>query len=99
METVKVQRANVVLRINADQVERFLAQGYNVLDDSNKIVMEAVPHDTSELRRCYIEHKKTIAEQELEIENLKNKIKELEKAEEPKPKQTRAKSVKKTSAE
>ena len=70
-KTVTVQRANVVLQISPQQIDYYLNQGYDVINDKGEIIQASVPRDLGTLRKAYIEH---VAE----IEELKEKIKKLE---------------------
>ena len=100
MATVKVRRANVILQIKADQVQRFLDQGYSVIGKHGEILKEAVPVNAGELRAANMKYRQKIADLEAEIEELKAEIKKLkETAVAPKAKQTRARSTKKEVAE
>lgn len=69
-KTVKVQRANVILQISEDSVNRYLDQGYNVIDASGKVIKESVPNDIGALRKAYVEYKKKIDELQKIIEEL-----------------------------
>jgi len=71
-----VQRANVVLEIKDDQVERFLDQGYDVIDEAGNILQKSVPQDIGTLRKAYVEHIE-------EIKQLKGQIKKLQSSKSP----------------
>ena len=65
-----IQRANVVLRVKDEDVEHYVAKGYNVLDENGNVVRKACPNDMGEL----IMHYKT---SESEIERLKSELDRL----------------------
>lgn len=41
---VKIQRANTVLDIEDEDVERYVNLGYNVIDNRGNILREAIPN-------------------------------------------------------
>lgn len=68
----KVKRANVVLRIKDNQVQRYLDNGYVQINEATGEVMTSpVPTDLATLKSCYVKHKQKIAELEEEIAKLK----------------------------
>lgn len=69
--TVKVRRANVVLRVKQSEVDRYIDLGYKQIDDNGNVLREGVPSNLADLRMAYVEHKRKIAELEAEIEQLK----------------------------
>lgn len=73
----KVRRANVVLEVKDDQLERFVDMGYDVIDDAGNVIQKSVPTDIGTLTKAYMEH-------EAEIEKLKAELAELK----AKPKKT-----------
>lgn len=78
-DIVKVRRANTVLRVPADQADRYLADGYDVIGDNGEIEKESIPNDVNTLRIAYDRHVKRIAELEAE---LKKKTTSRKKSEE-----------------
>lgn len=67
---VRIERGNVVLKVQEHEVQRYLNLGYNVTDDEGKILKEALPNDLGLLQKCYIEHKKKIEELETIVAKL-----------------------------
>lgn len=65
MTTYIARRANKILKITDDAVDRYLAQGYNITDEQGNLIKKGTPHDTNQLTA---EFKK----QEAEIAGLKN---------------------------
>ncbi len=61
---VRIERGNVVLKVQEHEVQRYLSLGYNVTDDTGKVLKEAIPNDLGTLQKHYVEHKKRIAELE-----------------------------------
>ena len=73
---VRIERGNVVLKVQEHEVQRYLTLGYNVTDNTGKVLKEAIPNDLGTLQRHYVENKKKIEELEatvakLTAENLK----------------------------
>ena len=67
---VRIERGNVVLKVQEHEVQRYLKLGYNVTDDTGKVLQEALPNDLGTLQKCYIEHKKKIEELEAIVAKL-----------------------------
>lgn len=80
-KTVKVQRANVILTISESQIDYYMSQGYNIIDESGNVIKESVPKELGTLQKAFVENR-------AEIERLKKEIEKLKK----KPKQTRTKT-------
>ena len=70
-DKVIVQRANVVLQVSPQQVDYYLSQGYNAMNEKGEVIQASVPKDVGTLQKAYVDHLK-------EIEELKDKIKKLE---------------------
>lgn len=67
---VRIERGNVVLKVQEHEVQRYLKLGYNVTDDTGKVLQEAIPNDLGALQRHYVEHKKKIEELEAIVAKL-----------------------------
>lgn len=67
---VRIERGNVVLKVQEEEVQRYLLLGYNVTDDEGNIVKSSIPHDVGTLQRFYVEHKKRIEELESIVAKL-----------------------------
>ena len=70
-ELVKVERANVVLRVPKDAVSRYMDQGFNVVDNDGNVIQASVPRDLGTLQLAYVQHTEKIKQLEAEIESLK----------------------------
>lgn len=68
---IRVKRANVELDVTDEELDTYLALGYDVYNENDVLVKKAVPTGLGELQKAYIEHTE-------EIKVLKAKIKELE---------------------
>lgn len=74
MNTIRVQRANVILDIRPEEKERYKEMGYNVIDEKSGAVVEAaLSNDVNVLRRELKEARETIEAQAKEIARLKKK--------------------------
>ena len=71
-KTVMVQRANVILRVSKEQLDYYMTQGYNLIDEKGHILKASVPRDLGTLQKAYVDH-------EAEINALKEQITELTK--------------------
>ena len=74
MNTVEVRRGNEYLTVPEDAVDRYIAKGYDVLDNKGNVVVESIPYDVATLRGAFVTHKAKIAELEAEVANLKEKL-------------------------
>lgn len=72
-KTVTVQRANTILQVPEEWVDRYIDQGYDVLDSNGKVIQKSIPKDLGTLQKAYVEHTAKIKELEKEIEQLKMK--------------------------
>jgi predicted RNase H-like nuclease (RuvC/YqgF family) len=75
MATFIAKRANKILRISGDSIEKYIVQGYTITDEQGNLVRKGTPHNANQLTA---EYKK----QEVEIASLKkenNALKEENK--------------------
>lgn len=70
----RVQRGNVVLKVEDWEVKRYLQLGYNLTDATGSVIEEAMPHDPGALQKAYIEHTAKIAELEKTISDLTDRL-------------------------
>lgn len=77
-KTVTVRRGGSYLTIPATAIDRYLAKGYDVVDENDDIVLESVPNDVNALKRAFDAHVKKIHALEAEIETLKSQKTEAE---------------------
>lgn len=70
-KTITVRRKNVFLDIAPEQVEKYKAKGYDVVDKFGNVLEKSNPDDPKALKQAY-------DEQIIEIKKLKAKIRELE---------------------
>ena len=67
---VKVKRANVILTIEEDQIDKYIEKGYSVLDQNGNVVKAGAPKDVGALQAL-------LQEKDVEIANLKKEIERL----------------------
>jgi 23S rRNA maturation mini-RNase III len=67
---VRIERGNVVLKVQEHEVQRYLKLGYNVTDNTGKVLQEALPNDVGTLQKAYVEQKKRIEELETIVSKL-----------------------------
>lgn len=67
---VRIERGNVVLKVQEHEVQRYLKLGYNVTDNNGKVLKEAIPNDLGTLQKHYVESKKRIEELETIVAKL-----------------------------
>ena len=72
-KVVTVQRANVVLQISEALVDRYVDQGYNVIDANGNVIKASIPRDLGTLQKAYVNHLQEIDALKKEIEQLKQK--------------------------
>ena len=72
---VEVCRGNVYLDISNDEVDKYMAKGFSVVDaKTGKILKQSIPTSLDELQKAYSEHVETIKQLNLEIARLKSKL-------------------------
>lgn len=94
---VEVCRGNVYLDISNEEIEKYMAKGFSLVDaKTDRIIKQSIPTSLAELQKAYSEHVDTINQLNLEIARLKSKLQaqvegktstspqgEVEKASEP----------------
>lgn len=83
----EVQRGNVFLTIDDEDIKKYMAKGFSVVDQFGKVIKQSVPTELGQLQKAYSEHTELIKQKDIEIASLKAELQALKSAE-----------VKKTSA-
>lgn len=76
-----IRRANVILTVNEDQVERYLDSGYSLIDENTgEVIKEStgVPQDLTTLRDAYVNHKRQIAELKARLAKYEKPVEDVE---------------------
>ena len=71
MSKVRVERGNVVLKVEEYEVQRYLSMGYNVTDNAGNVIKAAVPTNLGQLQLFYVQAPKKIEALEAELAELK----------------------------
>lgn len=69
MTTVK--RANVILTIEDDEVDKYYEKGYSVIDEFGNVLKASAPTEVGALQRALYDAEVEIAELKKQIEKLK----------------------------
>lgn len=81
MDTIRVQRANVILDVPSDEKSNYMAKGYSVIDaKSGKIIEEAVSNDVATLQVQLKDANEKLASKDAKIKKLEAEITKLKKA-------------------
>lgn len=80
---VQVERGNVVLQVPEFDVQRFIDQGYNLIDGHGNIIQASVPRDLGTLQKLYMEHTEKIKTLEKTILELNDQIEMLKTTKKP----------------
>lgn len=75
---VYASRGNKVRRIDEFDIPKYIEQGYNITDDSGKVLQQAVPTDIAVLRKSFVTHTNQISILQAQIDELKAKNATLE---------------------
>lgn len=74
-----VRKANVVLNIKDDAVNRYLNMGYDLIDDNGNTIKHCNPNDLTSYKKAYNDCVLTIEKMNKEITDLSKKLKKAEK--------------------
>lgn len=66
-----VKKANVILAIEDDELDKYFEKGYSVLDEFGNVVKASVPTEVGALQKAYQDLEAIIAQQNQQIEALK----------------------------
>ena len=71
---VYAQSGNRVKKIDEDEIQRYVEQGYKVIDAKGTVLNDAVPNDIQELKLAYRQHVDEIKSLKSEVERLKKQL-------------------------
>lgn len=74
MAKVRVERGNVVLRVEEYEIQHYLNLGYNVTDEAGTVIQASIPNDIGTLRAAYVEHLAKISALEKQVADLTSKL-------------------------
>lgn len=91
----RVERGNVVLNVDDASVQHYLNLGYNLTDNTGKVLKRSIPTNLGELQAAYIRNATRISELEDTVAKLTAELTALKSkgpnAKEPAPKKSKAK--------
>ena len=71
----EVQRGNVRLTVSEEEVSKYMAKGFSVVDGrTGKIIKQSVPTELGQLQKAYSEHVEIIKNLTAEVERLKAEL-------------------------
>ena len=100
---VTVKRANVVLTVDNDEVEKYFEKGFSIIDEFGNVLKASVPTEVGALQKALQDKEVEIAALKEEIERLRSQntvyAMALNNPDEPKPEKKQYKQYKKKSVE
>ena len=80
------QKANVVTVITEDKIDKFVADGYTIFDETGRIVRETAPDNLKTLKEAYTRNIAEINSLKAEIARLKSELTRAEEMRKAEPK-------------
>lgn len=74
---IRVRKANKVLRVSENEVAKYIANGYDIIDEQGGVVQASVPHDPNILKKAFVDNQATITQLKEEVRTLKAEIDSL----------------------
>lgn len=74
---VNVQRANVFLTIPDEDIDKYMAKGFSIVDERGNVLKQSIPTELLELQKAYTEHEEIIKRKDSEIADLRAQLQEL----------------------
>lgn len=74
---IKLRKANVIIRASENELNKYLARGFDVISEDGEVIKRSAPNDTNSLKKAYTEHIEEIKKLTAEIESLKAEIEAL----------------------
>lgn len=72
--TLYARKANIETAISADNVDKYVAEGYTVFDEAGCIVKETAPDNLNALKQAYTSHVAELKVKDAEIARLKDEL-------------------------
>lgn len=82
-KTVTVRRGGSYLTIVESSIPRYMAKGYDVVDEADRVIQGSVPNDVNTLKKAYSEHVAKIKELEAKIAVMKASKTQFDKMTKP----------------
>ena len=67
---IYAERGNRVKQISETDIQKYVEQGYKIVDDRGTLVMDTIPMDTATLKKAYKEHVEEIKSLKAQIDLL-----------------------------
>ena len=74
---IRIRKANKVLRVSENEVAKYIAIGYDVIDNKGNVVQASVPHDPNILQKAFIDNQATISALKDEVTQLRVAVAQL----------------------
>lgn len=74
---VNVQKGNVFLNISNEEVDKYMAKGFSIVDEFGRVIKQSIPTELGELQKAYSDHEEIIKKKDAEIAELKAEIQRL----------------------
>ena len=74
---IYAERGNRVITIKEESIQKYVEQGYTIMDETGKVIQNTIPVDTPNLKKAYVEHLREIESLKAENARLKAQIAEL----------------------
>lgn len=72
-----VRKANVVIQASENELAKYAARGFDIIDENGNVIKKSTPNDVNSLKKAYTEHIEEIKKLTAEIESLKAEIEAL----------------------
>ncbi len=72
--TITVRRGGSYLTVPANAADKYLAKGFDIVDEAGNVIKESVPNDVNSLKAAYNKHIAKIKELEDTIKALKAQL-------------------------
>ena len=70
-----VQRGNVFLNVSEEEVNKYMAKGFSLVDEkTGRVIKQCVPTELGQLQKAYSEHVAQIEALTAEVERLKSEL-------------------------
>ena len=76
----QVQRGNVFLTVSDNELEKYMAKGFSVVDEMGNVIKQSFPTELRQLQKAWSEHVEIIKQKDEEIARLKAEIEKLKTA-------------------
>ncbi len=86
--SIQVRRGNVYLTVSSNEIDKYIAKGFDVVDANGNVLKASVPRDLGTLQKAYLTKENEIKELKAEIKRLKAQLEEA-KQQQAQPKKSK----------